>query len=213
MFYGSFELSNYDLFMNLVRESTDEIKLCSPFIKEGIINEIYDNINSNTSLNVLTKFNIANFYKEVSDISALDKILFNHHQIFNHSALHAKFYVFDNSNAIIASANLTFAGLNRNYEYGILIDDSNSISQISNDFDQLCKSDQAGNINHDNIINQIEGQIFELKDVYLFENEIQRIYPNNQNIKPKIRQTLQFLRDLGIIKFEGSGFYRKLWKN
>ncbi len=263
------EVLNYpiaDLFMNLVRESTDEIKLCSPFIKESIINEIYDNINCNISLNVLTKFNIANFYKKVSDISALDKILFNNHQVFNHSALHAKFYVFDNSNAIITSANLTFSGLNRNYEYGILINDPNSISQISNDFDQLCKSDQSGNINQDNIVeiqkilkdipnferidipkyeiscenednifnediefivdklsgwkktvfeklNQIEGQIFELKDIYLFENEIQRIYPNNQNTKPKIRQTLQFLRDLGLIKFEGSGFYRKLWEN
>ena len=41
------EVLNYpiaDLFMNLVRESTDEIKLCSPFIKESIINEIYDNM-------------------------------------------------------------------------------------------------------------------------------------------------------------------------
>ncbi|WP_158082486.1 phospholipase D-like domain-containing protein [Methanobrevibacter arboriphilus] len=46
--------------------------------------------------------------------------MFNNHQIFNHSALYAKFYVFDNSNVIITSANLTFSGLNRNYDYGII---------------------------------------------------------------------------------------------
>ncbi|MFA6309249.1 MAG: hypothetical protein WC677_05850 [Clostridia bacterium] len=32
------------------------------------------------------------------------------------------------------------------------------------------------------------------------------------NIEAKIRQQLQLLRDLGLVKFEGNGVYKKLWK-
>ncbi|HDT15115.1 MAG TPA: hypothetical protein ENN55_02790 [Firmicutes bacterium] len=33
------------------------------------------------------------------------------------------------------------------------------------------------------------------------------IHPENRNIKPKIRQQLQFLRDKGYLYFEGKGRY------
>ena len=38
---------------------------------------------------------------------------------------------------------------------------------------------------------------FQLEDVYAFENHLSQIYPENRNIRPKIRQQLQFLRDRG----------------
>ena len=34
------------------------------------------------------------------------------------------------------------------------------------------------------------------------------IYPANQNVRPKIRQQLQVLRDQGYIEFLGQGRYR-----
>lgn len=37
-------------------------------------------------------------------------------------------------------------------------------------------------------------------------------YRNNRNIEAKIRQQLQYLRDLGLVKFEGNGVYKKLWE-
>jgi type II restriction enzyme len=37
-------------------------------------------------------------------------------------------------------------------------------------------------------------------------------HPDNRNIKDKIRQQLQYLRDLGLIEFKERGVYRKLWK-
>ncbi|WP_114390815.1 DpnI domain-containing protein [Notoacmeibacter marinus] len=49
---------------------------------------------------------------------------------------------------------------------------------------------------------------FSLADVYAFEGRLQSLYPNNQNIRPKIRQQLQFLRNAGILTFEGGGAYR-----
>jgi type II restriction enzyme len=49
---------------------------------------------------------------------------------------------------------------------------------------------------------------FQIDDVYAFEDRLNRIYPNNQNVRPKIRQQLQFLRDRGYLDFVSRGYYR-----
>jgi type II restriction enzyme len=51
-------------------------------------------------------------------------------------------------------------------------------------------------------------QEFALDDVYGFEQRLSRLYPGNQNVKPKIRQQLQFLRDRGYLDFVAKGYYR-----
>lgn len=49
---------------------------------------------------------------------------------------------------------------------------------------------------------------FTINDVYAFEHRLRRLYPDNQNVKPKIRQQLQFLRDRGYLDFVAKGYYR-----
>jgi type II restriction enzyme len=49
---------------------------------------------------------------------------------------------------------------------------------------------------------------FELDDMYRFERKLGELYPNNQNIRPKIRQKLQELRDYGFLDFVSRGRYR-----
>ncbi|MBX3534267.1 MAG: restriction endonuclease [Xanthobacteraceae bacterium] len=49
---------------------------------------------------------------------------------------------------------------------------------------------------------------FDLEDVYRFEQRLSTIFPNNQNVKPKIRQQLQYLRDKGYLEFVSRGNYR-----
>ncbi len=61
-------------------------------------------------------------------------------------------------------------------------------------------------------LEKITAQNFTLNDIYGFENYLQQIYPTNRNVKDKIRQQLQYLRDLGLLEFLGSGRYKKLWK-
>lgn len=51
---------------------------------------------------------------------------------------------------------------------------------------------------------------FELADAYRFEAELQTRHKNNHNIKPKIRQQLQILRDMGRLEFVGNGRYKKI---
>jgi type II restriction enzyme len=49
---------------------------------------------------------------------------------------------------------------------------------------------------------------FTLDEVYAFERHLGELYPGNQNVKPKIRQQLQYLRDRGFIDFVSRGNYR-----
>ncbi|MGD1277601.1 MAG: Dam-replacing domain protein [Tepidisphaeraceae bacterium] len=57
------------------------------------------------------------------------------------------------------------------------------------------------------LIRGIGSAEFDLNQVYSFEGELSSLHPNNLNIRPKIRQQLQVLRDLGFVQFLGRGTY------
>jgi len=59
-----------------------------------------------------------------------------------------------------------------------------------------------------NCIDALNKKEFSLKDVYKFEQDLFVLHPENKNIKPKIRQQLQFLRDKGYLEFIAPGEYR-----
>jgi hypothetical protein len=49
---------------------------------------------------------------------------------------------------------------------------------------------------------------FQIDEIYAFEDRLSRLYPENRNVKPKIRQQLQFLRDEDFLDFVSRGTYR-----
>jgi type II restriction enzyme len=51
---------------------------------------------------------------------------------------------------------------------------------------------------------------FTLADVYAHADALVRLHPKNAHVRPKIRQQLQVLRDLGLLAFLGSSSYRLL---
>lgn len=247
-------------FFNLVKSSKRTIKLCSPFVKEPIINEILERKNNNARLTLITNFNFNHFYKKSSDIEAINNVIDHSYQVINCQNLHAKIYIFDDNVSIITSSNLTTSGFNRNLEYGIKIYDhpinnlvvedyNNIVKQYSNyevnkeqvslvgdmlnsmpepqppivQFDEnedifyIQNNEIAENLNGWTkeifiLLNMIEKDVFSLKDVYDFTPYLKSKYTENFNIDAKIRQQLQFLRNLGLIEFEERGIYKKLWK-
>lgn len=48
---------------------------------------------------------------------------------------------------------------------------------------------------------------FSLRELYEYEPYLRQIHPRNRNVRPKIRQQLQALRDLGLIEFTSPGNY------
>ncbi len=61
-----------------------------------------------------------------------------------------------------------------------------------------------------NCVEAIQKDTFSLNELYSFENQLRLKYPNNNYIKDKIRQQLQFLRDNGLIEFKSRGIYKKI---
>jgi len=49
---------------------------------------------------------------------------------------------------------------------------------------------------------------FTLADAYTLERELQTLHPENRHVRDKIRQQLQVLRDMGLLKFLEAGHYR-----
>ena len=50
---------------------------------------------------------------------------------------------------------------------------------------------------------------FTLAEVYAQEGRLAALYPGNANVRPKIRQQLQVLRNRGWLAFDGGGRYRR----
>ena len=57
-------------------------------------------------------------------------------------------------------------------------------------------------------IRELGKKDFTLAEAYSFDRQLQLLHPDNKNIRPKIRQQLQILRDKGILEFKGKGQYR-----
>lgn len=59
-------------------------------------------------------------------------------------------------------------------------------------------------------VNSVDRDEFTLSDIYRFEEMLSQKHPLNHNLRAKIRQQLQLLRDKGYIVFLGNGRYRKI---
>jgi type II restriction enzyme len=59
-----------------------------------------------------------------------------------------------------------------------------------------------------NCVESLGRRDFTLEEVYAFDRHLGDLYPGNQNVRPKIRQQLQYLRDRGFIEFVSRGSYR-----
>lgn len=59
-----------------------------------------------------------------------------------------------------------------------------------------------------NTIRRLGRAQFSLRELYSAESELRAAHPRNQNVRPKIRQQLRVLRDMGLLDFIGHGTYR-----
>ena len=59
-----------------------------------------------------------------------------------------------------------------------------------------------------NVVRSLGKREFTLAEVYGCEDALGRLHPDNRHVRDKIRQQLQFLRDVGFVEFLGRGIYR-----
>jgi type II restriction enzyme len=59
-----------------------------------------------------------------------------------------------------------------------------------------------------NVVRSLNKTSFVLADVYARADYLGQLHRNNSHVRDKIRQQLQVLRDMGLLKFLGGGAYR-----
>src|SRR5690349_154587 len=92
-----------------------ELRIICPFIKTQAAERLMAR-GLPDRLDVITRFNLADFCEGVSDTAALRLLLDSGARIRGIRGLHAKLYLFGSRRVIVTSANLTEAALLRNYE-------------------------------------------------------------------------------------------------
>lgn len=135
----------FDLLLDSVRNSRETIRIASPFVKEGVARDLVQAKPSNVRLEYLNSFKLKYFYSGSSDLSAIETLFQIGGEVRSLHSLHAKLYVFDATQALVTSANLTHRGLTKNYEYGLLVSEPNLIKDIIGDFDSVFTSDDQTN--------------------------------------------------------------------
>ena len=241
-----------------------ELRVCAPFVKRAAMCGALDALQTPARVRLVSSFSTARFHQGYSDTDAFRDVLQRNGQVRNHQHLHAKVYLFDEHAAVVTSANLTNAGLRRNWEYGVLLQDAAVVEGIGADFEGMWNAQEGSDIEAEvldtideivaklpparpvprlpapetdepevvlenatqavagsltgwtqavfAVLNEIEQETFSLQDdVYEFVPQLEELYPGNDNVEAKIRQQLQFLRNLGLVEFLGQGRYRKGW--
>jgi HKD family nuclease len=118
-----------------LHEDTSELRIISPFIKVGALHRLLSE--KPKAVKAITRFNLADFAEGVSDIAALRQLLASGGTVRGVRNLHAKMYLFGSKRAIVTSANLTEAALNRNHEFGLISEETEIVAACRRYFDNL----------------------------------------------------------------------------
>lgn len=118
-----------------VHLDSSELRIISPFIKDRALARLL--VAKPNAVSAITRFNLSDFADGVSDIAALRRLLEYGATVRGIKNLHAKMYLFGSQRAIITSANLSEAALNRNHEFGVISEDPDVIVACRQYFDGL----------------------------------------------------------------------------
>lgn len=124
-------------FRSALSRAKRDIVFSSPYINEIGASIFLDSVRDtdNKRINILTNLSVRNIIDDVTQPAALLKLCsaFQETTVSSLEKLHAKVYIIDEVFAVVTSANLTAGGLRSNFEYGVMIDDKETIRTIKRD--------------------------------------------------------------------------------
>jgi len=119
---------------SLVNSARSEFLLTAPYLKESETRWLADRLAPNVSVSVLTDIRGKSVVDGSLDIAGLRHLVEDRAaRVITLRGLHAKVMVSDGSAAIVTSGNLTSAGIDCNFEYGLRVDDPALVGTIRAD--------------------------------------------------------------------------------
>ena len=120
----------HDWLAKHARTCTKRMLVGSPYVNDAII-ELTDMVPKDVARTLVTRTDLRDFAVGSSNLDTLCTLVKDGVAVHSLSDLHAKMYVFDDSSALVTSANATFSGMQRNLECGLGTEDSGVIKKLA----------------------------------------------------------------------------------
>ncbi len=104
--------------------------ICSPYVNDGII-KLTEMVSKDVSRTMVTRTDLRDFAAGSSNLGTLYTLVKGGVTLYSLSALHAKMYIFDDTSALVTSANATTSGMWRNLECGLSTDDRSTVRKLA----------------------------------------------------------------------------------
>ena len=236
--------------------------VCSPFVNDGIVS-LTNLVSSDIERTLITRTDLRDFAVGSSNLTSLCNLARDGVTIHSLGNLHSKVYIFDDTSALVTSANATFSGMYRNLECGLGTYDEEVVRQIARSLlsgfgaespprrmraaqlDALHEPLKAINASWSDTgrvagVTEVKAT-FSISDSDVFPERFKgwlrltmrgvmampengfrlrdlaavcgpmatKEYPRNRHVEAKLRQQLQILRNLGIVRFVHPGSYKR----
>ncbi len=123
-----------DDFERALRQVRSRLMIVAPYITKREAKTVQRQLQDRNSVSVrtLTSLNVESVLAGALDIDALNVLssVSASSEVVTLPRLHAKIYVFDDSRAVIGSANLTTSALDSNFEYGVALTSPKLVQQV-----------------------------------------------------------------------------------
>ena len=112
------------------RHCRHRMLIASPFVNSGVI-QVMNLSPASVTRNLITRTDLRDFATGASSLEALCTLAKNGVDVSSLGGLHAKMYIFDDTCALVTSANATNSGLRHNLECGLATRDGRIVAQLS----------------------------------------------------------------------------------
>jgi hypothetical protein len=113
-----------------VQACQSRLLIASPYVNDGIL-QLTESVDVSLSRTLVTRTDLRDFAIGSSSLDTLCLLARDGFVIRSLSDLHAKIYIFDDSSALVTSANATFSGMNHNWECGLGTHDSTTVTRLA----------------------------------------------------------------------------------
>ena len=250
----------FDWLAERARACRSRMLVGSPYVNDGI-RRLTDMVPGDVDRTLITRTDLRDFALGSSNLSTLCTLVGQRVAVHSLHGLHAKMYVFDDTSALVTSANATNSGMLRNLECGLGTADTQVVRDLAESLlSGFDSAEPPREMNHDELESlrapletiratfpelprvgkttteaefsisdreaflngyagwqrlTLEGVLamprreFQMDDLLrVCEPRATAQYPESRHVRPKLRQQLQVLRDVGVVEFLGGGRYK-----
>ena len=137
---------------SLIQGATEDLTLACPFIRAHEAEWVARRLHPAVRVSVLTNVSAASVADGVLEIAALQTLGARNATITTLPGLHAKVFIDGSRAAIVGSGNLTSAGLDSNFEYGLAVSDRALVIKIREDLRRYC---ELGNVLDPEVLSEL----------------------------------------------------------